>query len=363
MKGQEKKVIDEFAFVLLASLIFIGIMLVYWTTPSELPPSLEPREIKVSSLPEKTKSITFKISGNLTSVLLEANGTISNLVSFSENNFAVYGEKEVKLSIKAPSSYGTYSGYIIAKGKGGEDAIKLTLSVVPSLSLSSRSIPIEDFKISFYEKEKSLDLKENFEVKKSLFSSLSAKLVFQPEREVESAKLKLYIEDVSGSGLLVIKMNGRVIFEDRASEGILEIPLNVSEIKEINFITIEVENKGLNFLASTSYHFYQAKIIVTYKSIPFYYDLELSQNEIDNFNSLEFSSIVLQQNYPTLEIRFNNQKVFIGKIPIASFRISFSKDLMGNDLIVLPKNKISFYLITEGEISFSNNILRIYTYS
>jgi hypothetical protein len=368
MKSQAStKIIDEFAFVLLAALVFIGIMLVFWTTPQELPPSLEPRTISVKMLPNSQKMITFKIKGNLTSVNLIANDTLSNIVSFSENNFNVYGEKEVKVTLTAPSTYGRYTGCIIARGKGGEDTIEVKIDVVPTLTLTSRSLRIPDFKVSYYGEEKVVDRRSNFTVEKSLLSSKSAKIIFIPERnEIEEAKLKLFIYDSHGSGSLVVKLNRKTIFKERLSDlnFFIEIPLNISDIKEENLISIEVENEGFGILFGASCDISNAEVRVKYKSIPYSFELPLSQSEIDNFYAIEISSFLVSDSQlpPSIEIKINNQKVFIGK-PSKELKLNITKDLMGNNLLLSQSNNVSISLITEGEISFTNNIMRIYSYS
>jgi len=360
----QQRVIDEFAFVLLGALIFIGIMLVYWTTPQELPPSLEPRTISAKMLPNTQKTITFKVIGNLSSVNLEANGTLSQIISFSENNFVVNGEKEVKAFLKAPRGYGRYEGYIIAKGKGGEDTIKVSVHVVPSLTLASRSVSVEDFKVTNYGNEKIGANQTKFVVERSLFSSKEAKLVFSPERmDVEEAKLKLAISGASGPGYLVVKLNGNTILRKKLTEGVEEILFNLSDIREINFITISVENEGFGIFSKTYYEIYEAKVVIRYKSLPYTFELLLSQQEIDNFYSLEFSSLVVQLNNPVVELKVNNQKVFIGRLPVSAFRINITKDLLGNELLLYQANNISISLLTEGEIYFTNNLIKVYSYS
>jgi len=348
----------------LGALIFIGIMLIFWTTPQELPPSLEPRTISVKMMPNIQKAITFKIYGNLSSVNLEANGTLSQIISFSENNFAVNGEKEVKAVLKAPTGYGRYEGYIIAKGKGGEDAIQVSVYVVPYLTLTSRSVSIEDFRVTNYGNEKVVASKSGFVIERSLFSLKEAKLVFSPERmDIEEAKLKLAISGTSGPGYIVVKLNGNVILRKKLAEGLEEIPFNISDIKETNFITIGVENEGLGIFSRTYYEIYEAKVVVRYKSIPYTFELSLSPQEIDNFYSLEFSSLVVQVNNPVIELKVNNQKVFVGRIPITAFRINITRDLLGNELLLYQANNISVSLLTEGEIYFSNNLIKVYSYS
>ena len=360
----QTKIIDEFAFVLLGALIFIGIMLIFWTTPQEVAPSIEPRTISLRIIPNTQKTITFKIIGNLSSINLEANGTLSQIISFSENNFNVNGEKEVKAVLKAPIGYDRYEGYIIARGKGGEDAVQVFVYVVPYLTLTSRSISINDFKVFYYGDEKIVDTKSDFVVEKSLFSSKEARLVFSPERmDIEEAKIKIIISGVRGSGYLVVKLNGNTILKKKAREGFEEVSFNKSDVREMNFITIEVENEGFGILSKTSYNIYEAKVIIKYKSSPYSFELSLSPHEIDNFYSLEFSSVLVQQNNPAIEMRINNQKVFIGNLPISIFKINITKDLLGNELLLYPINNISISLLSEGEIYFSNNIIKVYSYS
>lgn len=369
MKSQAKpKIIDEFAFVLLAALIFIGVMLVFWTTPEELPPSVEPKSIYVKMLPNSQKSITFKIIGNLTSVSLSANDTISQFVIFTENNFNVFGEREVKVVLKSPSSYGDYKGYIIIKGKGGEDVIEFKMSVVPLLSLTQRSFSIGDFRITNYGGEKTVDSKSDFVVEKSLFSSKETTLTFGLENfEIEDVKLKLIVDEASGTGYFVVKLNGNIIYKNRIENGgyFEEIPLNLSYLKEINFVRLEAENEGFGVLFKTSYHVVRAEIKVKYKSYPYIFEIPLSRSEIDNFYALGFSSILVSdsQQLPSIQIKFNNQIVFMGKPMLRTFDINITKDLAGNPLLLYPNNNVSVSLISEGDVLFTNNILRIYSYS
>jgi len=362
----QTRIIDEFAFVLLGVLIFIGILFVFWITPQEQPPSLEPRSVSIKMLPNSEKTLTFKVIGNSSNIKLESNGTLSEIIHFPENNFNVHGEKEVRAILRSSSSLGNYFGYIIAKGMGGEDVMEVKVNVVSTLALTSRSVGVEDFTISNYLSEKVVANNTEFSIEKSLFSSKSAKLSFEIEkgREVEEIKLKLVVEDVRGPGHLVVKFNDNVVYRKKLAGPIFEeIPLNTSYLKEINFIILEVENEGFGIFYRTVYNIYDARVVVRYKSLPYSYTLNLSQSEIDNFYTLEFSSILIQQNYPSVEIKVNNQKVFIGKLPITALRLNVSRDLIGNSLLLFPTNNISFSLITEGEIHFSNNIVRIYSYS
>lgn len=361
MKLQQRG-FDEFALIIIAVVIFIGIFALSLTSSMDTKPSIYPREISLSLLPNERTTVTIKVTGNSSNTTLEAEGLITNLISFSESSFVLHGEKEIKVRINAPLSSGSFFGYIVAKTSAGEDKIPVRLFVSNQYQLTYRSISYPDFTISNYGREKVVDLKENDYVEKSIFSDKKLRLVFQlAETEVEEAYVSVIVSEYSGQGELIVRQNDEVLFKKKVEIGEVKVPLNISKLTTISFITIEASNPSWNIFGKTRYEIYQAKIVVRYKGYSQEFDLNLERGEIDRFHSIEITSL-LQTSYPIpgLEIRINDQIVYRGKIPLTAFRINITKDVLGEKLILKENNKIKFYLVEEGYVTFSNNIFKIY---
>ncbi|MEM0333581.1 MAG: hypothetical protein QXX30_03955 [Candidatus Aenigmatarchaeota archaeon] len=361
MKLQQKG-FDEFALIIIAAVIFIGIFALYVSSSFDTEPRIQPREISLFLLPNEKASLTVKIMGNSSNASLDVEGAVSNFVSLSEKNFQIFGEKEVKVNVKAPSYLGTFSGYLRAKTNGGEDKIPIKLVVSNSYNLAYRSITYPPFRISNYGKGTVVDSRENDFVEKSIFKDKKIKLVLQlNETEIEEAYVVVLISDVQGPGEFLIKQNGELLLVKKVDIGEIKVKLNTSKLGSINFISLEASNPPWNIFGATRYEIYSAKIIVRYKGAFQIFDLNLNRNEIERFHSIEFSSLV-QSSYPipTLEIRVNDQIVYMQKLPMTGLRINITKDILGERLILSENNKISFYLVDEGYINFDNNIIKIY---
>lgn len=361
MKSQQRG-FDEFALIIIAAMIFIGIFAIYLSSSLDTVPQIYPREVSIFLLPNEKTSLTIKILGNSSNASLEVEGPISDFISLSESNFAIFGEKEVKIQVKAPSSLGTFIGYIKAKTSAGEDKIPVKIIVSQSYQLASRLISYPSFTISNYGKGNIVDYRENDFVEKSMFRDKKIKLMLQlNETEIEEAYVFVIISDSQGPGELIIKQNDEILYSKKTGIGEIKVPLNITKLGTINFIVIEVSNPMWNFFGKSRYEIYSAKIFVRYKGSFQVLDLNLNKNEIERFHSIEFSSLI-QSSYPlpTLEIRINDQIVYKEKIPVAAFRVNISKDILGEKLILSENNKIGFYIVDEGYANFNNNILKVY---
>ncbi|MCS7093761.1 MAG: hypothetical protein RMJ18_01075 [Candidatus Aenigmarchaeota archaeon] len=354
---------DEFALILVAVMIFIGMLAIYWSSTAETKPYILPREISLSLVPNETVKITIKVLANASSVTLESEGPISNFITFSENNFPVFGEKEVRININAPKSTGTFVGSIKAKSSAGEDKVSFKLVVSKAYALKYRAVTIQDFSVSNYGKEKVVDQKERDFVEKSVFSDKKIRLVLQlNESEIEDAYVSVVVSESTGPGELVVMQNSEILQSKKVEVGELKIPLNLTQLQSINFITIQANNPGWNIFGKTRYDIYSAKVVVKFKGYSQTFDLDLSRDEIDKFYSIEFSSLI-QTSYPvpTLEIRINDQIAYKNVVPLTGLRLNMTKDILGESFVLKEKNKIKFSLATEGYIDFKNNIIKIYS--
>jgi len=362
MKLQQRG-FDEFALIVVAAVIFVGILAFYFTSSLDTYPHLQPREIFLVLLPNEKSSFTIKVLANSSNTSLEVEGEVRNLIFLSESSFSVFGEKEISLKVQAPPTLGTYSGYIKARTNAGEDRIPVKIIVSSFYQLASRTITYPSFTISRYGKENIVDAKYNDYVEKSIFSDKKVRLVLSQvnKEEIEEAYVNIIVSDVKGSGELIVKQNNRILFRGKVNIGELKVPLNVSEFGSVNFIILEATNPSWNIFEKTKYEVFEVKIVVEYKENSQTLNLELGRNEIERFYSLEISSLV-QSSYPIpiLEIKVNDQIVYRDRIPIAAFRLNITRDIIGERLLLKENNKIKFSLVSEGYITFSNNIFKIY---
>ena len=363
MLGQTR--IDEFAFILLGAIIFIAILMVTWTTPAELPPNVSPSSITIHLRPNQTYTFKLNISGKITNVRLEANGTIVESISFSKNHFDIPSKFElVDVTILSPNVTGEYDGYIIVKSTGGEKDIPVKVFVEKSIKLSTRTISFEDFSISNFGNEKILASKQDVTISTSYFSKNKVRLIGEIDAsmlpKISEAYIDLIVDDKNDLGSLIVRLNDKEIYNKKVGLGETKIPINTSDLSSVNIISIEASPPGIYFWSSSWYHLASVKFVVRFKQSGKSFSFYLDNSEIQNFYSFVLSSLVSSTSpTPTLGIKINNQLVYLGKPPLTALNVTLSKDLLGNSLVLRNNNTISFYLESKGKVSFSNVLFSI----
>ncbi len=217
----EVRRIDEFAFVLLAGVILIFILMVAWTTPTELPPYVEPTSVSLTAHKGTTKSFDLTINGTLTGVNLTASGEIKDWITFNKNNFDVDGKVKVTVTVKVPStaSLGYHNGRIIVSSTGGEKAVSVAVEVTEAAAkkLATRPIVLGDFEVSYTSGTETLDSKESVQVSKGYFSGHDINLVGIVSEEkldiITSGYLQLIVDDTNTAGNLIVFFNGKKVFD------------------------------------------------------------------------------------------------------------------------------------------------------
>ena len=370
MKSQVR--IDEFAFVLLAAFVLIAIMMFAWTTPTEVPPTVEPTSKSLSILNGSSKTFELNITGpSITNVTLTSTGTVSSWISFSENHFDVPTSKIVTVFVDVPSNIGvgTYEGSIKVESTGGSKIVPITIHVlnISTIKFSTHQIPLGDFSVRYNIGSKILDSKTNFQVYQGYFSGNHVNLIGvlneNEKSTVSDAYVRLIIDDTNELGNLIVEFNDKEIYNQPTNVGEVIIPINVSELSRSNVVKIKASSPGWRFWSSTSYSIRNATFVVDFKGINSTQKrFTLTQSEIDGFDHFVFSSLVSSPNYmPILRVRINNQIAYIGRPPVAAVSIEMRKDILGNPLILNPgENTISFSLDEQGYIDFTNAILTVY---
>lgn len=360
--------IDEFAFILIAGLVFIIILMVFWVPPTETP-KVSPETIYLKGLNGSTISFELNVSGyNIPNVSLSASGEISNWITFSRTLFSVKGFEIVKGRVDIPSyALGTYSGVITVSSSAGEVKIPVKVEVVTSKEkiLTSRQIePFEPFTIKYSPNVEVLDSKRDFEVFATLTQRNTVSLVGRIPKEkldtIEEAYVYLKISETNKQGNLVVTLNGEKIFDSKAS-GLIKIPINKTE----EYLSVEISCKpSWMFWVKNYYKVEEAEIVVKYKSLSEKsFNFSLTQDEIKNFDHFEFSTLFKSYStpIPKLIIKINGKIVYWEKPPLTLLNLNISKDISGASLYLDRENTITFEINEEGFFEFASASLTVYS--
>ncbi|TAL46821.1 hypothetical protein EPN87_04345 [archaeon] len=368
MKGQGK--IDEFAFVLLAGVILIAMLMVVWTTPSEFAPKISPTTKSITAMPGSSTSFVVNVTGpKITNVTMSATGFASSWISFSDNSFNVPKSTLVTVYVNVPSgiAVGSYTGTITVTSTGGSANMHLTINVQNpgSINFAKRSVALGDFSINFLSDAKTLDSQSNVQVSKGAFSENKLSLVGMLDdtevSQASDARIQLVISDTNDQGDLVVNFNGKELYNQHASIGQLTIPLNVSDLSTSNVARISTTSPGWAFWSTSTYNIRSASMVVnsngaTSKTV----NVNLNPNEMVNFDHFTISSLVsYKPPIPSLKIKVNDQISYFGSVPITALNIDLKRDILGNPLIIGENNTMTFSFDKNGAMDFTNTILTI----
>jgi len=358
-KGQVK--IDEFAFVLLAGLVLIVIMMIVWSAlPQELPPMVIPTSVSLSIAKGSTGTFSFTINGTSNKIILESYGEIKDWLNFDKNYFALGGSADVKVTVVVPNDAveRAYTGYITVSSYGGNKTVYVNINV---LKFSVTDIPkpfyFNDFTVSYSLGSEVIASKEDVEVVKGSFANQPVKLVSEQMSDekfssITSGFIYLVVDDTNSGGNLIVELNGKEMFRRVVGIGEINIPLEKSQINKTNTVVVRTESPGWKFWMSTVYRIKNVKLGINYLGISSQEKtFSLEGAEANNFKYARVNFRV--KNYLTppqeLIIKINDQVVF-NEIPSLNiFREDFRKDIFGNPLSLnTGSNTLSFSMEKEG---------------
>lgn len=334
-KGQAK--IDEFAFVLLAGLVLIIVMMVAFSTVPAVAFQVIPQctENKTCEIlfTDSNPSISLKIPANsANSIILNLNGTASNIslaaageiktwVRFSKNDFDVSGTELVTALISVPSSAleRVYTGSIIVSFSGGSKTIPVEVNTTktPVLELSHPFL-FGDFPVSYALGTDVLAEKNDFEVSRGYFSDYAVNLVPDsiPDQQfsiVTGGFISIVVDDTNGVGNLIVDFNGQEVYNQRPGPTEILIPIDKSQIRQANTVTIRADIPGWMFWMSTVYKIRSAKFGISFQGI-FSVDkiFDLSENEVNNLEYVQLSFFARNQvsDARNLIVKLNDITVF-----------------------------------------------------
>jgi hypothetical protein len=358
-KGQVK--IDEFAFVLLAGLLLIVIMMIAWSAlPQELPPMVIPPSVSLSIAKGSSGSFSFTVNGSSTKITLDPYGEIKDWLNFDKNFFALGGSTDVKVTVVVPNDIveGMHTGYITVSSSGGNRTVYVNINV---LKFSVTDIPhpfyFNDFTVSYTLGSEVIASKEDVEVVKGSFANQPVNLANEPLTDekfstITSGFIYLVVDDTNSGGNLIVELNGKEMFRRVVGIGEINIPLEKSQINKTNTIIVRAESAGWKFWMNTVYRIKNVKLGINYLGVSTQEKtFSLEATEVNNFKYARVNFRV--KNYLTppqeLIIKINSQVVY-NEIPsLTIFREDFRKDIFGNPLnLNTGSNTLSFSLEKEG---------------
>lgn len=328
---------DEFAFVLLAGIILIGVLMIsFTTTPEELPPIVTPTDVFVVAQRGGVGKFNFVLEGNSTRVKFEVLGDIKEWANFNKNDFVLSGTEEITVTLVVPKSVveGLYNGRIVVvtpsnKNKTVEVAVDVTQKAVEV----SKTFDLGDFYVSYSEGTDNLASKEDAEVSKSYFSEHTINLVHGSIDDdrfsiITSGFITLLIEDTNQAGNLIVEFNGKEVFNGKAVMGELNIPIEKSEIKKSNVVSIRAASPGWKFWMSTVYRMKNANFGINYQGGALVdKQFKLTSEETSKFRWGKLSFRVREYEQPNdLIIKINDWKIYRG-VPSTWSTIIFGQEV------------------------------------
>lgn len=367
--------VDEFAFVLLAGVAMILILALAWSTPQEGSPMVSDNMISLTMKPGETQTFEFTVQGktSLTAINLTAAGDITSWVKFNKNNFDVTDKGTVIVTVRAPLNIvnGLYTGRIIITGSGGKATLAVNIAIADRTgnTTTKKVLDLGEFNVSYAKGTDTLGSKSDVTVWGGYFSSQpvtftaaasDAKLAI-----ATAASVELAVGGTNGAGNLIVLFNGNEVYNGAVGEGQLSVPINASEVKTTNTVTIKAAPPGLAFWSSTTYDLQSAKLTLSYSGeSPQAFMFLMSADQITNFKRFDLFYVVKDDTVspvPEMKIKINNQIVFWKTPPYVSkfLDTTFKEDMFGNKLnlndgnntITFSFDENAFYHVSDATLT------------
>lgn len=367
--------VDEFAFVLLAGVGFILILALALNTPLEGWPLVENTTISLTMRPGQTQTFEFTIHGktSLTALNMTMAGEMASWVKFNKNNFDIADQSSstVTVTVRAPLniSNGLYTGRVIIKGVGGQATISVNIAIADRTgsTTTKKVLDLGEFTVSYAKGVDTLGSTNDVTVWASDFSNEGAMFGGTTNDYKLSiaagASIDLVIGSTNGAGNLIVVFNGNEVYNGAAGAGMLSIPLNVSEVKDTNSVSIKAASPGLAFWATTTYELQSASLTLTYDGVsPQSFTFRMSSDQITNFKRFDlFWTVQGDTVKPVapLKVKLNNQIVYWTNPPIYFIDTNFKEDMFGNKLnlndgdntITFSFDQNAFYHVTDATLT------------
>jgi hypothetical protein len=371
MKGEESiGKFDEFSIIIIGVVIFIATLLLAFSTPGEFPPKVRPLEVKIAIDPGAYETFVVNISGRVTGVNITVSGQIASWIQPSRTDIGALRESvsvPVTVSVPGDAKAGVYRGTLTVSGKEGSTDVPIIVTVSPVKKLSSRTIPIGDFRVAYLAGSRAADTYGNAFLTKSYFYEKPLNLVgvIEPEELaiLTGAYVRFIVEDTNNYGPIIVMQNGRQIFRELVGPGEVIVPLNMSDMKRSTAVSIRADNPGLFFWTENVYSIRDASLEIEYRGkVDKQFNFTLSPDEYRRFDHLQLVYNVKDSTapLPPMRITLNGQTIYEKEPPLTSFNVNIERDVFDQPIILSDKNTMTFTFDREASYSLSDATLIIY---
>lgn len=213
-----------------------------------------------------------------------------------------------------------------------------------------RIIRIGDFSISYTVGSETLSTSKYIEVNRGLFEdeTFSTSGRIDGLDAVTDGWIVIDILQSNSAGNLIVKVNNKVVYNQKTNPGRINIPVDKSLLNNYNVIQVSSGFPGLQFWATSVYRIEKMEFGVNiYGNVKKTHNFELFSTELKSFTDGEISFGVDERiGTGNLIIKINGKTVFNG-IPSGSFSKSFELFDVG---LVSGINTIEF--MTEQDTSY-----------
>jgi hypothetical protein len=334
MKGQ----VDEFALVLLAGLILIGVLAVVWTSQASSQLTVMPEAKKLTIARGSSFSFPIFLNGSAKNVTLRSYGEIANWISFDKQNFDVDNEEKVTVYVNVPitASYGTHWGDIYVETLGFQKKISLSVNVSTRTEEKTRSIDFGDFTVGYIVGEETVQERFNLKVEKGYFSEFSPSFAAVLSEEklpmVVGGYIQIVVDQTNSLGNLIVEFNDNITFDKKVGVGEIIIPISKDLIKKSNSIVLKASSPGFVFWSSSLYTIASVKFVVEYNGTIFReFNFSLEDFEVKNLKEGKLSFFIskydvgIPQKLGDLIIKINDEIIY-QDIPPSYFVKKFEED-------------------------------------
>jgi hypothetical protein len=374
--------VDEFAFVMLAGLLMIFVMMFVWTTPTEGPPILDQQSYALVASPGDALKVDFDIHAvaNIASINLTASSTdvSSKWITFSKNDFSVSNVTTATATIRIPRNvpFGVYNSRITVTGIGGTASFTVSINVglQPARQVFSRPVPQSefpsDFSVSYAKGTDNLDTKTDVDIYSGYLSSRAVTLMGLVSTDrldiTTGGSIIIDVKDTNGLGNVIVLLNDVEVYNRNVGVGEILVPINKSDIQRSNTITVKAGTPGWAFWTNTIYNLGSVKFNIDYQGIfSQSFNFTLTKDEVTNFKDLGLFYRVQDhsENMPDMIIKVNNQIVYLDHPSPILFDRPFSEDMFGSPLYLNEgTNSITFLFEKNAQYTVSDAMLKVESY-
>lgn len=371
MKGQKLK-FDEFSLVILGGIIFLGILVIGFSTPGEFPVRVTPTEVSLDLDPGSSASFDFNVSRKVSGVNASTSGSIASWITLSRYDIGATGDSiaTVTATVNVPESArsGVHTGKIVVLSREGRAEIDVRVSVSAVKQLTSRTFSMGDFRVSYSSGAETIGTHEGTFVSKSYLFEKPLQIVGLVDEEklpiLVRGTVRFVVEDTNNYGPIIVTQNGQQIFSELVGPGEVVVPMNMSNMRRSNTIRIESGAPGFFFWAENLYNIRDVSVDISYEGpVSKTFSFGLTPQEFGKFDSVQITYVAgtASPALPPMRIDLNGQTAFFEVPPRTVFNRKVSRDIFGAPFSVGERNNVTFSFGDEASYEVTDARLTVFS--